>query len=335
MLGKSLIFLTWAVASYVALVFWATSWWQAVPLAVSLAFAMAGIGFSVQHDGGHGAYCESHFGNRLAAAALDFIGASSYFWNQKHNILHHTHTNVEDVDDDLDARPFLRMTTCQPRHWFHRYQHIYSLMLIGAFFSTKWAIFDDFSVWAKGKIGDQRIPRPHGFDVVQLLFGKVWFLIWAFIIPLSRHDFPEFMLAYFIVFCVQGAVLGLVFQLAHAVDTTEIVAHPRGSERLPRPFFEHQLATTSDFAPRNKLVTWYVGGLNFQVEHHLFPKISHLHYPAICEIVREVCAKHGIKHLQHETLGEAIASHMRFMKAMGRGEESPAIRTSSALPARA
>ena len=169
------------------------------------------------------------------------------------------------------------------------------------------------------------MPRPKPRQAALLVVGKILYVIWALIIPLSRHDFSTFLIGYFSVAFVQGMVLGLVFQLAHAVDDTEIFARPPAGQTLPRSFYEHQIATTVDFAPNNPFVTWYVGGLNFQVVHHLFPKVCHLHYPALAKLVAKYCAEHGIAYHCHPTLRSAFAAHIRFMRAMGRGEEAPAV----------
>ncbi len=323
MLAKSAVILGWAVASYTLLLLWASTWWTAALLCGSLGLALAGIGFSVMHDGGHGAYSRRPWVNRLAAAVLDAIGGSSYFWRHKHNVLHHTYTNVEGVDDDIDAGPFLRMAESQPLRWAHRFQHLYMVPLLGLFFATKWILLDDFRSWYTGRVGGQAVPRPRGGEAVLLVAGKLCFVGWAFVLPLALHPPLHFALAYLLVAFVLGVTLGLVFQLAHCVEGTEFEAPRAPGAQLPRAFVEHQLATTADFAPRSRLVTWYVGGLNFQVEHHLFPRISHLHYPALAEIVRATCAERGLVHRRHETLWGALASHVRFMRRLGRPRAAP------------
>ena len=323
MLGKSAVIVAWAVTSYALLLLWASTWWTAALLCGSLGLALAGIGFSVMHDGGHGAYSRRPWVNRLAAAMLDAIGGSSYFWRHKHNVLHHTFTNVEGIDDDIDAGPFLRMAESQPLRWAHRFQHLYMVPLLGLFFATKWILVDDLRSWHTGRVGGQAVPRPRGGEAVQLVAGKLCFLGWAVVLPLALHPPLHVALAYLLVAFVLGVTLGLVFQLAHCVEGTEFEAPGAPGAQLSRPFVEHQLATTADFAPRSRLVTWYVGGLNFQVEHHLFPRISHLHYPALAEIVRATCAERGLVHRRHETLWGALTSHVRFMRRLGRPRPAP------------
>src|SRR5262245_54200064 len=122
---KTSVLLLWLAASYVALVFLPITAWQAILLAVSLGCAMAMVGFNVQHDGGHRAYSKRRLVNRLMAFSLDVLGGSSYFWNYKHNIAHHTYPNVLGADDDIYLGPLGRLSPHERRYWFHRFQHIY------------------------------------------------------------------------------------------------------------------------------------------------------------------------------------------------------------------
>lgn len=307
--------------------------WVAAPLAVSLGLAMACIGFSIMHDGNHGSHSSSRRLNALVGGTLDMLGGSSWMWRHKHNVIHHTYTNVDDVDDDIALRPFFRLTEGQARYWFHRWQYLYWLPLF-LLFTTKWILVDDFVALARGKIGDHPVVRPRGWDLAQLLLGKVSFLLWGVIIPLQFVSPTTYLIGYMLVFGPMGVTLGLTFQLAHVVEGAAFRTVPVGGV-LPDAFVEHQLATTVDFARSNRLVTWYVGGLNFQVEHHLFPKVGHQHYPAIAGIVREVCARHGIVPLEHATVWQAICAHIRFMRRLGRppvGVTLPAV-TLPASPA--
>jgi linoleoyl-CoA desaturase len=325
MLLKSAIIIGWGVASYLLLILWASTWWQAAPLAISLGLAMAGIGFSVMHDGGHGAYSRHGWVNRASAAVLDAVGGSSYFWHHKHNVIHHTYTNVDGIDDDIDASPFLRMADSQPLYWVHRFQHWYMVPLLGLAFATKWFFVDDVATWIRGTISGQPIPRPRGWAAVGVVAGKLFFVAWAFVVPLLLHPPLVVLACYLLTTAVLGITLVLVFQLAHAVEGTAFVPPPAPDARLERSFVAHQLATTADFAHRSRWLTWYVGGLNYQIEHHLFPKVGHRHYPAISEIVRQVCAEHGVPYLLHDTLWGALASHWRFMKRIGRGVAHPVV----------
>ena len=314
---KTATIIAWAVGSWVALVFFTFAWWQALLAGASLGLAVAGIGFNVMHDGGHGAFSKRKWANRWMARVLDLIGGSSYHWNWKHNILHHQYTNVDGVDEDLEAEPFLRLAPRQKRRFYHRLQHLYVWGLL-AFFYPKWQFVDDFRALIRGKIGKQSIPRPRGFQLTWMLIGKTVFFAWALIVPLVMHSWWEVLLVYAFVCSVTGITIGVVFQLAHCVEEAAITPRPNEATPMPTAWAEHQLATTADFAPRNPLLTWYLGGLNFQVEHHLFPRVSHVHYPKIAEVVQGVCRENGVPHHTHRTLFGAFRSHIRFLRRMGR-----------------
>ena len=318
---KSVAIVAWAVTSWIALVFFAANWWQALLLGASLGLAVAGIGFNVMHDGGHGAYSRKKIFNRFSAVMLDLVGGSSYMWNFKHNIMHHQFTNVDGVDNDLEAWPFLRLAPGQKRLWFHRFQWLYIWPLY-VFLPPKWQWWDDFRSLIAGRIGGQRIPRPKGWNLTWLFLGKLLFFTWALIVPLMVHSFWHVLAIYAFVALVLGVTLGTVFQLAHCVEEADIQPVPAGGGRLPKSWAEHQLATTADFSPRNPLLTWYLGGLNYQVEHHLFPRISHIHYKKLAPAVRQVCHEEGVPHLTNRNLFTALRSHIHFLRRMGRRNQA-------------
>lgn len=315
---KSVAVLAWLVGSYLMLLLWADSWATGVPLAVSLGLAVAGVGFTIQHDGGHGAYAATRRGNHLAAWTLDLVGASSYVWYFKHAVGHHHATNVDGADDDIDGAPFLRLAPAQPHRWYHRLQHLYVWPLL-TFLVPKWNFWDDFAAVVRGRVGCLRLPRPRRLDLAVFVGGKLAFVGWAFVLPVVMgHSVLDVLGIYAIAMGMAGIWLSIVFQLAHCVEEAEFPDAPKAGERLDRPFVEHQLATTVDFAPDSRVLTWYLGGLNFQVEHHIFPRISHVHYPEISRIVRETCAEHGVTHRVHRSLGSAIGSHARHLYRLGR-----------------
>jgi len=314
---KSAVIMTWAALSYGFLVFFARSWWEVLIGAISLGLAAAGIGFNIQHDGGHGSYSSRKPWNRIAAWSMDLVGASSYIWHFKHNILHHHYTNIAGLDDDLEAEPFLRLAPSQPRLWHHRFQYLYTWLLYG-FLPPKWHWYDDFKALLTARVGGQPIPRPKGWNLVGLIAGKVVFATWTLVIPMLMHPVWKVLLVYALACLVVGVTISTVFQLAHCLEEAEMPTMPAKGQDLQRSWAEHQLATTSDFSPGNPMLTWYLGGLNFQVEHHLFPRISHVHYSALAPIVRRVCADFSVEHLSHSSLWKALRSHLLFLKRMGR-----------------
>lgn len=317
---KTATILAWAISCYVLLVFVVSSPWLVIPLAMILGVAVAAIGFNVQHDGGHKAYSNRPWVNKIMATSLDLIGGSSYLWNWKHNAIHHTYPNIDGHDDDINVGFLARLAPQQKRYWFHRLQGIYLWLLYG-FLAIKWHLFDDFYNVAIGKIGDHKIPRPKGKDLAVFIAGKIFFFSVVFVIPMMFHKFWHVVGVYALASITSGVVMAVVFQLAHCVEEAEFpapVMAPGGGQRMETDWAVHQVQTTVDFARRNKFLCWLLGGLNFQVEHHLFSRICHIHYPELSKVVEETCKEFGIRYAANTTFFSAIASHFRLLVEMGK-----------------
>jgi linoleoyl-CoA desaturase len=316
--AKTAAILGWFACSYALLLLWGgASAWLAAALTLSIALATAGIGFSVMHDANHGAYSRSPRVNRAWGLALDFVGASSYLWRFKHNVFHHTYANVDGMDADIDAAPFLRLAPSQRRRALHRWQHLYAWPLYGVL-GLKWWFVDDVVDLVRGRIGQHPIPRPRGLELAAFVAGKAVFVAWALAVPILvfRSGWP--VAAFLLGSLALGVVLSVVFQLAHAVPEAAFHAAAGGGQRMPTGWAEHQVRATVDFAPSNRLLGWYVGGLNFQVEHHLFPDVCHTHYPALATVVEATCLAHGVPYRSAPTLRGAMAAHWRFLRTLGR-----------------
>jgi linoleoyl-CoA desaturase len=312
---KTVLVLAWAAASWWALVFAASTWWQAVPLALSLGLALAAIGFNVMHDANHGSWSRHAWVNATLAFTSDLLGASGWLWRQKHNVLHHTYTNVEGIDPDVEAGPFLRLAPEQPVRAWHRWQFLYAWPLYGAFM-IKWWFADDWRELFTGRIEGHPIVRPKGRYLALLLLGKALFLAWAIVIPIALHPTWAVVPLWLLTAGTLGIVLASVFQLAHCVVDADFVAPRAGA--IATDWAAHQVSTTVDFARGSRLLTWYLGGLNYQVEHHLFTKICHVHYPALAPIVEATCREHGIRYRSQPTLRRALAGNVRWLQVMGR-----------------
>ena len=313
---KTAIVLGWFATSYMLLVFFATAWWLAVLLAVSLALSMAAIGFNIQHDGSHGAYSERPSINKLMALTLDLLGGSSFGWACKHNIVHHTYANITGHDDDIEIGIFGRLSPHQRWLSFHRWQHIYLWVLYG-FVAIKWQLYDDFRDVVIGRFGGHRHPRPKGWDLLAFIGGKVLFFSLAIGIPLLVHPVSIVLAFYVAIAFVQGLALSLVFQLPHCVENAAFPMPQADTGRMAAPWAVHQVQTTVDYGRGNRLLSWFVGGLNFQIEHHLFPRICHLHYPALAPLVEQTCQEFGVHYQANETFRSALASHFRWLRKMG------------------
>ncbi len=322
---KTAILLATFAALYVLLVFVARTWWEGFPLAILLGLTAAGIGFNVQHDGGHQAYSDHRWVNKLMSLTLDLIGGSSYLWHYKHGVYHHTYVNITHEDTDIDLGMLARMTPHQKRYWFHRWQHLYIWPLYGLFV-IKWHLYDDFKDVITGRIGEHHFPRPKGWDLVTFILGKLVFLTLAIGIPLLFHRLWVVFLFYGVVAAVLGSVLSVVFQLAHAVEAAEFPMPLEETGDMEHAWAIHQVETTADFARRSRVAAWLLGGLNFQIEHHLLPRICHINFPALSKIVEETCRDYGIKYNEHPSFRAGLASHFRWLRQMGKqGNENEAI----------
>lgn len=309
-------------ASYSLLVFVAETWWQGLLLATLLGLSVAAIGFNIQHDGGHHAYSNHPWVNTLMAMTLELIGGSSYLWRWKHVVLHHTYVNVTGHDTDIHMGLLARLTPHQKRRAYHRWQHVYLWPLYGLL-TMKWQLFDDFRKLITGRISGQRFPRPKGRELVIFVAGKVVFLTLAFGIPLHLHSAGAVLIFYVAASLVAGVVLSVVFQVAHCVEEAAFPLPRADSGRIDHAWAVHQAETTVDFARRSRVVTWLLGGLNFQIEHHLFPKMSHVNYPAISTVVETTCRDFGIPYAEHASFRAGVASHFRWLRRMGRPSASP------------
>jgi linoleoyl-CoA desaturase len=327
--GKTAVFAIWLVGSYLLLLFVVNQPWLFVLLAASLACAMAGIGFNVQHDGGHGAYAVSSTVNRGMAFSLDLLGGSSYFWRYKHGVAHHGCPNIAGFDDDVYLGPLGRLTPHDRRFWFHRFQHLYIWPLYGLM-AVKWQLVDDFRSIIKPGVASTRVPRPARTE--QLLFwsGKILFFGLALVLPLLFHPWWGVLTVFLLTDVILGLLIAVVFQLAHCLGEATFAKPPLPAQVMGCDWATHQVEATVDFARESRALTWLVGGLNYQIEHHLFPRVCHTHYPALSKIVERVCLAHGVRYVAHATATAALGSHYRWLRELGRAPNHGA---SGAIPA--
>jgi linoleoyl-CoA desaturase len=320
---KTAILVACFAGSYVLLVFASQVWWQGLPLAVLLGLSAAGIGFNVQHDGGHSAYSSHPWINKLMALTLELLGGSSYLWRWKHDVFHHTYVNITGHDTDIDFGVLGRLTPHQKRFPHHRWQHVYLGPLYGLV-AIKWQLVDDFRKLISGQIGPQRFPRPKGWDLVTFVAGKAMFFTLAFGLPLLFHSAGTVLIYYMVAALVAGMSLSVVFQVAHIVEEAGFPLPREDTGRIEHAWAVHQTETSVNFARRSRVVAWLLGGLNFQIEHHLFPRISHVNYPAISPLVEQACREFGIRYAEHRTFRAGVASHFRWLRRMGMPSASPA-----------
>ena len=305
------------IAIYTHLVFFTPAIIWAVLECVLLGVVIAAIGFNVMHDGAHGSFSTSPFLNRIAAFSVNVLGGSSFMWNMKHNVIHHAFTNIDGIDDDIDIKPWMRMTSTQKKLPLHKFQHIYFWFLYSLLYIF-WIFVLDYQKYFKQKVGSVPLKKMSAADHLVFWGFKVFNLFLYVIVPWYVLGFVSWLVGFLIFTCVAGFVLSIVFQLAHTVEHTAFPVVNEDTNRFEDEWAVHQLKTTANFATNNKLVSWFVGGLNFQIEHHLFPKISHVHYPAISKIIKQACQEYGVVYIEYPKVRYAVASHVSFLKQMGR-----------------
>jgi len=240
-------------------------------------------------------------------------------WNQKHNIIHHTYTNIDGVDDDIEIKPYLRMCTTQKLYKVHRFQHYYVWFLY-TLLHLIWIFLTDYQKYFKKKIGSVPITKLSMKEHIAFWGAKVGYAVFFMVIPIYTVGFLPWVIGFLIASMVTGFVISIVFQLAHTVEETSFPMPEVITNKIENEWAIHQVQTTANFATKNKLLSWLVGGLNFQIEHHLFPKISHVHYPAISKIIKQTCVDFGIKYIEYPKMRQAIASHASYLRKMGKAD---------------
>jgi linoleoyl-CoA desaturase len=315
---KTIVLVGTAIAGYCVLMFANPSALIALSVCVLLGFTFAGIGFSVMHDANHGSYSTKPWINDMLGLSANALGASSFFWKQKHNIIHHTYTNVDGIDDDIAKSPIIRQ--CESQKWVpaHKVQHLY-LLPIYALSSIFWLFFMDFAKYFGRKIYTTDAWKMSAKNKIIFWATKAGYLAFYIVLPIMKWGFLPWLGGFLLLHAVMGLTLSLVFQLAHVVENTEFetVALDE-TKHIETAWAEHELKTTANFAMGNKAISWFVGGLNYQIEHHLFPRVSHVHYPAISKIVMEKCKEYDLPYNKYDTMLAALASHFRVMRDLGK-----------------
>lgn len=285
-----------------------------------MGIGMAGIGMAVMHDANHGAYSNNDVVNKVMSFSLNLLGASIFNWKFQHNLLHHTYTNITHMDDDIEDKAILRFSPHTKLKSVHRFQWIYAF----AFYSITslyWIVLKDFMQFAKYiRNGvNQKSKAENTVAFVKILIIKICYFIVIFGLPIwvGGYSIGITFLGFLVMHAVSGIILTVVFQLAHTVEET---SHPMpdANGNIENEWAIHQMNTTVDFSPGNKLLSWYLGGLNYQVEHHLFPRICHVHYPTISKIVQSTAQEFGVPYLVNETFGQALRSHLATLRRFGR-----------------
>jgi linoleoyl-CoA desaturase len=314
---KSGLLIPAAIAIYIFLLVFNFSVPVIILLSAFLGFVLASIGFNVMHDACHGSYSNKKWINQTLGYSLNALGGNAFIWKLKHNIIHHTYTNIDGVDDDIALTSLLRQ--CDTQKWvpLHRLQHIYSL-IIYAITSIAWTFLTDFKKYFSKKVQQTPIRGMDTREHVIFWISKVFNISIYILLPLLIKGWLFWLVFFISMHLVLGFTLAIVFQLAHVVENTEFEVAKGAPKSIENEWAIYQVRTTANFALKNKIVSWYVGGLNFQIEHHLFPRVSHVHYPELSKIVKNTCARFNLPYNEFPTMVSAIVSHFKMMKVLGK-----------------
>jgi linoleoyl-CoA desaturase len=313
---KSGILIPSAIAIYIFLLVFDMPVAGIILMSALLGFILASIGFNVMHDACHGSYSDKKWVNQTLGYSLNALGGNAFIWKIKHNIIHHTYPNVDGVDDDIALTSLLRQ--CDTQKWtpLHRVQHLY-LLIIYAITSIAWTFLTDFKKYFSKKVQQTPIRGMNAGEHVIFWISKILNVGIYILLPLFIKGWLFWLVFFISMHLVLGFTLAIVFQLAHVVEHTEFEVATTDPKMIEKEWAVYQVKTTANFALKNKIISWYVGGLNYQIEHHLFPRISHVHYPAISGIVKKTCRQFNVPYNEFPTMMQAIISHFKMMKKFG------------------
>lgn len=319
MIIKTIVLLSGYIVPFFIILFFQPGLSLSLVLWFIMGVSVAGVGMSVMHDANHGAFSSKRKINDWFGYTLNLLGGSVHNWKLQHNILHHTYTNIADMDDDIDGKKLLRFSPHTNVRSYHKLQFVYAFFFYGIQ-TLYWVTVKDFVqffLYTGNGVNKNSYAKNviTGSKILVLKFVYFFTLLGLPVIlgiPFL-HVFVGFLLMHF----AAGIILTVIFQLAHTVEQT---SHPLPdvNGNIENSWAIHQLNTTVNFSRNNKLLSWYVGGLNFQVEHHLFPKICHIHYPQIANIVKQTAEEFNIPYLENKTFIGAVKSHIATLQRFGK-----------------
>ncbi len=297
-----------------------TSFGAVTTMWLIMGFGMSGIGLSVMHDANHGSYSKNPNVNKVVGFVINFIGGFHANWKIQHNVLHHSYTNVHDHDEDID-KGVMRFSPNQEQKGIYKFQAFYAPFFY-SIMTIYWFIAKDFEQLFRYHKKDLLAGQGLTFTsaLFQIIFHKIWYVLLMLVLPLMLVQLVwwQTLLGFLIMHFICGLILALIFQPAHVIEETAFfVADETGS--VENSWAIHQLRTTANFANDSTLFSWFVGGLNFQIEHHLFPNICHIHYKDISSIVKQTAMEYDVPYHQHKTFYDAVKSHFSLLNELGTG----------------
>ncbi len=316
---KTIIMFLMFLTPYFLLLTLNMPFWVYILLNIVIGVGMAGVGMNVMHDGNHGSYSTNKWVNKIMGGSIYILAGNVYNWQVQHNVLHHTYTNIHGHDEDLDAGKIIRFTKQAQWRWYHRFQHYYSVFLYGLL-TFNWAITTDFlqmKRYLKRKLSYGEFKNPAIQWTTLIITKIIYFSIWIVLPILIGITWWKVVVGFIVMHYTAGLILSVIFQLAHVVEETHQPV-PNNNGEMENTWAIHQLFTTANFAPKNKILNWYSGGLNHQIEHHIFPNISHIHYKKIATIVKNTAAEFNLPYYEFKSTRKAIISHFNHLKSLSK-----------------
>lgn len=315
---KTIILFTVFLVPYFLILTLDMPFWVHLLLTIVMGIGMAGIGMNVMHDANHGSYSTKSWVNKFMGGTIYVLAGNVHNWQVQHNVLHHTYTNIIGHDEDLEAGRIMRFSKEAEWHKFHRFQQYYAVFLYGLL-TFNWAITTDFKQmknYLKRKLSYGEPKSPKILWTTLIITKVIYMGIWIVLPMVIGITWWKVLVGFFVMHYTAGLILSIVFQLAHVVDEA---ANPQPNEtgEMENTWAIHQLFTTVNFAPKNKIVNWYTGGLNHQIEHHIFPHISHVHYGKIAKIVKETAKECQLPYYEYKTMTAAVVAHFKHLRTLG------------------
>jgi linoleoyl-CoA desaturase len=328
MYAKSAIIFGWVLGSWSFILWGPSSILLKILGCIALGLGLAGFGMSVGHDANHGSYSKHPIVNRFFSYTHEFIGVSSFLWRFRHNKLHHIYTNLQGLDVEVNGDGAVRMSPDEDHKWHHQFQH-YFIWFLYPLIPFYWFQGDLRRFIFSGDYLGHPAPKPKASDIFDFIAPRIVSLAFFFLIPAGLgYSWLQIFVGLTISHMVYGFIVCSIFMLAHVVESVDYPAIDRSNNTVEDEWAIMQVKTSADFAPNNAFLNWYLGGLNFQTIHHLFPDVCHIHYRQLAPIVAEVCQEYGIQYNVYDTFGSAIASHYRWLKRLG---QSPEIEAPTAI----
>jgi linoleoyl-CoA desaturase len=292
--------------------------WLILLMWVLMGFGKGGVGMGVMHDANHGAYSRNATVNRFLSYTMNLIGANASVWNYQHNVLHHIYTNIDGSDEDILPPSFLRFSPYQKRYWFHRFQHIY-VWFMYSLTTISWVSSRNYvQVLKFRKMGLIQSNKQLTKEIIQISLWKIIYFGYILVLPIILMPVSPWLIisGFIIMHLITGLTLSIIFQTAHVMPSTEFPL-PNKEHIIDNNWTVHQLETTTNYGPKSRIFSWLIGGLDHQIEHHLFSNICHIHYKKLSKIVSETAQEFNIRYNVQKNFFHAVWNHTKMMKRLG------------------